>query len=379
MILRGNCLELMPTLPADAFDAIVTDPPYHLTNRGGGPSGKGLEGPHARARAGASARGFMGKAWDGGDIAFRPETWAHALRVAKPGAFLAAFGATRTFHRLTCAIEDAGWEIRDTLMWVYGSGFPKSHNGDWGGTALKPAWEPIILARKSPAGTVAGNFEMHGTGGLRIDPCGIGGDVADGGRWPANLLHDGSDEVLGAFPYALGQQADASTDTSSRKTASVYGELRRGRGVEASAEAANDGGVGFKMRPGLRRLDSGSAARFFYCAKADNRDRHDGLEDPGHQFTTGALPHDFAAVNSGARGNHHPTVKPTALMRWLCRLVTPAGGHVLDPFTGSGSTGRGAIAEGLQFTGIELDPAYAAIAEARIRVTQPGLPLGDAA
>ena len=185
MIHVGNCLDILPRLEADRFDSIVTDPPYGL--------------------------GFMGKGWDH-SVPGR-EFWEAALRVAKPGAYLAAFGGTRTFHRLACAIEDAGWELRDTLMWVYGSGFPKSHNGPWGGTALKPAWEPIILARKPLTGTVAANHAAHGTGGLNIDGCRVPGEKPattrgaggqngaysplgaqgriddDGlGRWPANLI-----------------------------------------------------------------------------------------------------------------------------------------------------------------------------------------------
>lgn len=406
MIQIGDCIRVLATLDAESVDAIVTDPPYHLTNNGGGPTGDGAATPYARARAGAKSTGFMGKAWDGGDVAFRPETWAAVLRVAKPGAYLAAFGGTRTFHRLACAIEDAGWEIRDTLMWVYGSGFPKSKNlsGDregWG-TALKPAWEPIILARKPLIGTVDTNVLRHGTGALNIDGCRISGEpvtvgmsmahrggryaageggrgtsesyVNSSGRWPANVLHDGSDEVLAAFPQAKGQEGPISATAPSPKTSNVYGRMQREG--EASADSENAGAVGFRMRPGARRLDEGSAARFFYCAKASRDDRHDGLRDPGRQLFTGATPRDYERVEGARQGNHHPTVKPTELMRWLCRLVTPPGGLVLDPFTGSGSTGRGALLEGCQFVGIELDAEYAAIAAARIRAVQPGLPLG---
>lgn len=374
MIHVGDCREIMPTLPADFADAIVTDPPYHLTE------GKG------------TAKGFMGKEWDGGDIAFQPSTWSAALHVAKPGAFLAAFGGTRTFHRMACAIEDAGWEIRDTIMWVYGSGFPKSHNGLWGGTALKPAWEPIILARKPPAGTIAANHEAYGTGGLNIDGCricwpdgvtpdigtpGWGGPakkltVVPGqddetidrtppsplGRWPANIIHDGSDEVLAAFPDAPGQIADTSTNFQARKTQNTYGVMRRERAGEPSSDSENTGSVGFKMRPGARRTDSGSAARFFYCAKASRADRNAGLMRENADWQS-------------RNGNHHPTVKPTDLMRYLCRLVTPARcdvlpAIVLDPFMGSGSTGRAAVLEGFAFIGIEIDPVYAAIAASRI-------------
>ena len=376
MIHVGNCLDIMPTLEANRFDSIVTDPPYGL--------------------------GFMGKGWD--HAVPGREFWEEALRVAKPGAYLAAFGGTRTFHRLACAIEDAGWELRDTLMWVYGSGFPKSHNGDWGGTALKPAWEPIILARKPLTGTVAANHAAHGTGGLNIDGCRVptGDEVnpsiarrqgavnhlstrsaaeaqADGriesrqspeayraeragealGRWPANLIHDGSEEVLEAFPVAPGQSAAVSGNEPSSKTRNVLGLY----GERATS---------------VPRGDTGSAARFFYAAKASREDRNDGCEGMKARpllWSSGTQsPGTFQAEGTRrASENNHPTVKPTELMRWLCRLVTPAGGLVLDPFAGSGSTGRGAIAEGMQFIGIELDPHYAAIAEARIRVMQPGL------
>jgi site-specific DNA-methyltransferase (adenine-specific) len=293
--------------------------------------------------------GFMGKEWDHGVPGV--EFWEAALRVAKPGAHLVAFGGARTFHRLACAIEDAGWEVRDTLGWLYGSGFPKNHN------ALKPAWEPIILARKPPFGSVAGNIQRLGTGGLNVEDCRVpidagdaaaiekqvvgfnqtrsiggsgkyqGGAVIDrgaysaaSGRWPANIVHDGSDEVTAGM---------------------------------------------------------GSAARFFYCAKASKADRDEGCEglpqtiqqsvahgDKRH----GTLPYtnEPREMKPRPRGNHHPTVKPTALMRWLVRLVTPRGGLVLDPFTGSGSTGKAAMLEGMRFVGAELNPEYAAIAEARI-------------
>ena len=233
------------------------------------------------------------------------------------------------------------------------------------GTALKPAWEPICVARKPLAGTVAANVLAHGTGALNIDGCRVATDdvlqlgktglasekfftkgVAsqiekhqhDAGRWPANIIHDGSDEVLGAFPQAPGQMANVSTTAPSPKTSNVYGKmLREG---EPSANSDNEGAVGFKMKPGMRRLDAGSAARFYYAAKASKSDR--GAE------------------------NTHPTVKPTDLMRYLCRLVTPPGGVVLDPFVGSGSTGKAAMLEGFQFIGIDMTPEYLAIAEARI-------------
>ena len=256
-------------------------------------------------------------------------------------------------------MEDAGFDIRDQIMWLYGSGFPKSHNldGDWKGwgTALKPAHEPIVVARKPIKGTVAENVTRWGTGAINVDGCrvGMGGEVVRTGRgcsdsiygngnglrpasmgtvvfeshklgrWPANIIHDGSDEVVAGFP----------------------GE------------------------------DSGSTARFFYCAKASKADRDDGCEGLAERQTTGGggtndpngddVCGEYGSVKAPAR-NHHPTVKPTTLMRYLCRLVTPPGGLVLDPFAGSGSTGRGAVAEGFRFIGIELSEEYAEIARRRI-------------
>lgn len=365
-ILHGDCREIMQALPEASVDAIVTDPPYEL--------------------------GFMGKGWDKSGVAFDVETWRQALRVLKPGGHLLAFSGTRTYHRMVCAIEDAGFEVRDQIGWVFGSGFPKSHNGEWGGTALKPAWEPICMARKPLIGTVETNWREHGTGALNIDGCRIesggehmvnrivtkrttvSGDERDGaslgmygagasftpnnhpgGRWPANLIHDGSDEVLAAFPQAPGQMADASSSSSSRKTAGVYGAMKRGNAAGAQ----------------LARGDSGSAARFFYCAKADRADRNAGLEDPGPQFKSGRTPRDAEHVEAAKRGNHHPTVKPTDLMRYLCRLITPPGGTVLDPFMGSGSTLKAAELEGFSAVGIELDAAYIAIARRRIASDAP--------
>lgn len=377
MIHVGDCLEVMRGMAENSVDAIVTDPPYGLS--------------------------FMSKRWDC-DVP-SADIWVQCLRVLKPGGHLLAFAGTRTQHRMAVRIEDAGFEIRDMIAWVYGSGFPKSHNGEWGGTALKPALEPITVARKPLVGTVAANWQQHGTGGLNIDGCRVetsdnlgGGDQSatpkigpDGwnrpwmqdeqskaahaarcnanvakaealGRWPANLIHDGSEEVLAAFPEAQGQLARARTDAVPHGN-QVYGALKN---VTSQPEPRGDGG---------------SAARFFYCAKATRADRNDGLESgPVPAVTAGATMRDRETANWSARnGNHHPTVKPTDLMRYLCRLVTPAGGLVLDPFAGSGSTGRAAIAEGYQFVGIELDPEYAAIAEARCRAVQPGLSFGDVA
>lgn len=366
----GDCIAVMRTLPANSVASIVTDPPYGL--------------------------GFMDKAWDKGVPGV--EFWDEMLRVAKPGAYLLAFGGTRTSHRMTCAIEDAGWEIRDTIMWLYGSGFPKSHNGPWGGTALKPAHEPIIMARKPLVGTVAANVLAYGTGGLNIDLCRVDtGEVnpsiarrqgavnhlsdrpaaeteAEGklksrqspeayraersgealGRWPANVIHDGSEEVLAGFPDAPGQQGRAKDDGEATGNA-VYGAMRN-----------------VTAQPEPRAESDKSAARFFYCAKASRADRNDGCDRLAAKpllWTSGdKSPGTFqSAATKRVATNNHPTVKPTDLMRYLCRLVTPAGGLVLDPFMGSGSTGRGALLEGFRFVGIEQDADYTAIAQHRIQ------------
>ena len=390
-VYHGDCLTVMPTLEADSIDAIVTDPPY------------GLE--------------FMGKDWDNGVPG--KHFWQEALRVAKPGAHLLAFGGTRTFHRLVCAIEDAGWQIRDTIGWLYGSGFPKSLNvgkaidkaagaerntachkrterenwrfetqdtpslppitdeakqWDGWGTALKPAMELICLARKPLDGTVAANVLKHGTGGLNIDACRIstnGENLAverDGkaldtrgqgwgfksvsrdnqGRFPANIIHDGSDEVLAVFP-----QSD------------------RGKGARIiHAQSSGTGRAKGHDKPydSLDHGDSGSAARFFYCAKASKQDRDEGCEgiDARNNMRVNAPRANEESKHATQRGNFHPTVKPTALMRYLCRLVTPPDGIILDPFMGSGSTGKAALFEGFNFIGIELDAEYVEIAKARI-------------
>lgn len=337
-VIQGDCLDVMRGMDAMSVDSVVTDPPYGLK--------------------------FMGKQWDHGVPG--PQFWVEALRVAKPGAYLVAFGGTRTYHRLTCAIEDAGWEIRDCLSWLYGSGFPKSHNGPWGGTALKPGWEPIILARKPLIGTVAANAAEYGTGGLNIDGCRIDGTVENrggwcnagyerpktaetfvegspvssglartSGRWPANVVLD--DAAAAMLDEQSGERG-ASGRASGRTLAGPTGKGRAfGARVGTDAEAPFYG-------------DSGGASRFFYCAKPSRAER--GID------------------------NVHPTVKPIALMRWLCRLVTPAGGLVLDPFTGSGTTGCAAVAECFRFVGCEKETEYADIAEKRIASAVPEPTLG---
>jgi site-specific DNA-methyltransferase (adenine-specific) len=365
----------------------------------------------------------MGKSWDATGVAYSVELWQEVMRVLKPGGHLLAFSGSRTYHRMAVAIEDAGFEIRDQIMWIYGSGFPKSHDvskgidkqagvereilgiarmqpdirgnnyaqgqreygGDtvpqfitapataeakqwqgWG-TALKPAHEPIVVARKPLIGTVAANVLTYGTGGLNIDGSRIGneeivttngkgfagsfeGGVNDNGgsthqgRWPANVIHDGSDEVVALFP-----------DTTSGKPA---GKKNIGNGYHGNFGSIAVTGFG----------DSGSAARFFYCAKASKRDRNEGLDGFEAKLRNVRKGDENAIFtpNNLREKNHHPTVKPTELMRYLCRLVTPPGGIVLDPFMGSGSTGKAAMYEGFEFVGIELTDEYLPIAKARI-------------
>jgi site-specific DNA-methyltransferase (adenine-specific) len=372
----GDSRDLLKALAPDSIDSIVTDPPYEL--------------------------GFMGKSWDASGIAYDVALWREALRVLKPGGHLLAFGGSRTYHRLACAIEDAGFEIRDQIMWLYGSGFPKSlnlegkHKG-WG-TALKPAHEPVVMARKPLDGTVAVNVQQYGTGALNVDGCRIPIDLAiddprlggngtwssdkmaknvyEGGyagervgssplgRWPANVIHDGSDDVLAGFPHTKSGTGAVKKATGNGYAPNAYGKESREAGT-----------------PNIEYGDEGSAARFFYCAKASKADRDEGMEGFAERKTgmsNGAQLHgegydkgqDIGMNRVISRKNHHPTVKPTALMRHLCRLVTPPGGLVLDPFMGSGSTGKAARAEGFRFVGIEREPEYFAIASARVSPDQ---------
>ena len=392
-ILEGECVQVMKTLPDCSVDAVVTDPPYGIRFMGQAWDGADIEHrymtrsakPDARRRNGMAAAAGQYDLSPAAMLAFQEfsETWARqALRVLKPGGHLLSFSSPRTYHRMACGIEQAGFELFDQIMWVFGSGFPKSHNGEWGGTALKPAHEPIAVARKPREGTIASNWRAHGTGALNIDRCRVfpesvaevqaqqqHGAEYSAGRWPANLLHDGSDEVLAAFPRASGQRANLSATAPSEKTSNCYSRMRRDG--EASAVSENEGVVGFKMKAGARRLDAGSAARFFYCAKADRADRNEGLGDPGPQFKKGSTMRDAENVGRARKGNFHPTVKPTDLMRYLCRLVTPAGGVILDPFMGSGSTLKAAELEGFSAVGIEIDPDYVQIARQRIAADAP--------
>lgn len=400
-IFHGNNIDLLRQMPDCSVDAIVTDPPYEL--------------------------GFMGKKWDSTGIAYSVELWSECLRVLKHGGHLLAFSGSRTYHRMAVAIEDAGFDIRDQIMWVYGSGFPKSldvskaidkqagaereivatipdrwsgkgqvlqrseqqpnesvnittpatdaaqHWSGWG-TALKPAHEPIVMARKPLAEkTVAENVLRHGTGAINIDGCRVeasdsfGGGAkgtsgfADGyahdgwvagsslGRFPANFIHDGSEEVLALFPTSVSKSGGKS-------------------GTNPNPMSWTEEN---KDRERIGHDDSGSAARFFYCAKANKAERNAGLQD---------LPEKEAGIkNESGRGfsetdphrkimrqNFHPTVKPIALMRYLVRMVTPPNGTVLDPFAGSGTTLVAAILEGFDAIGMELTADYLPIIEGRV-------------
>ncbi|MFG1246778.1 DNA methyltransferase [Xanthobacter flavus] len=371
---------MLRAIPDASIHAVVTDPPYALVSigkrfgkEGAAPAQFGRDGAYSRASA-----GFMGQQWDTGEVAFAAEFWSEVLRVLKPGGHVAAFSHVRTYHRVACAIEDAGFEIRDQLAWCYATGFPKgiplgkhvdAELGiDWWDEterergevshahayldafdiALKPAWEPIALARKPLEGTVAANVLAHGAGALNIDGCRVGDEVrraaftslapcsgnalgAAGtsearrgtqgdiktyvGRWPANIVHDGSPEVVAAFPEAPGALRAVTGNEPSSPFANVYGDM-----------PSRAGGA-------IPRGDSGSAARFFYSAKADSDDR---------------------------LGSKHPTVKPVDLMQWLCRLVTPPGGTVLDPFAGTGTTGEAAWREGFSAVLVEREAEYQA-------------------
>lgn len=391
----GDCLDVMRTLPDNSVDSVVTDPPYGIRFMGKAWDGKDIEertayraGMPSQAAAAGVTGGHSSRAAEagkydltpGGMKAFQAFTfeWAtECLRVLKPGGHLLSFASPRTYHHLAVGIEMAGFEIRDQIMWVFGSGFPKSHNlkGDYEGwgTALKPAHEPICMARKPFRDTVAENMAEHGVGALHIDACRIGveetsrtqrgttnsweggsfsGEVATGsssGRWPANLIHSGCADVVAIFPTEAGASAPVlGTESSMASIGNITGERDRVQGAFHN--------------------DSGSAARFFYCAKTSRTDRHEGMLNPGPQFKQGTTLRDVQTAE--LKGNTHPTVKPTDLMAYLLRLVTPPGGLTLDPFVGSGSTGKAAMLEGFDFIGCDNDKSYLAIAEARILYAQ---------
>jgi len=363
-ILHGNNLEVLPTLADNSVDSIVTDPPYEL--------------------------GFMGKGWDSSGIAYSVQLWTECLRVLKPGGHLLSFGGTRTYHRMVVGIEDAGFEVRDMISWISNKTFPKSHNlkDEWAGwgTGLKPTVEPIVMARKPLIGTVAHNVLTHGTGALNIDGSRIGHnepikimkaqnqeskgfgqsigrsekttELSAKGRWPANIILDEHtagllDEQSGHL-HGSGNISDVENDKGKGYESSGYEVSYNGR-------ANRDFGA-----------KGGGASRFFYVAKASKRDRNEGLEDlPKKQAAFGGHANNeqdgmTKQLVHAPRQNFHPTVKPTALMGYLVKLVTPPNGTVLDPFTGSGSTGKAAILNGFDFIGIEMTEDYLPIIKARL-------------
>lgn len=410
-LITSDCLLALKEMPDNSVDSVVTDPPYGLS--------------------------FMGKAWDY-DVP-SVEIWKEALRVLKPGGYLLSFAGSRTYHRMAVNIEDAGFEIRDMIEWVYGSGFPKSLNigkaydkkmgnertpyerpdfvarsnkteqrksqvicgekgkytkgtSEWEGwgTALKPAHEPIVMARKPLIGTVVENVMEYDTGGINIDGCrvegippsvpqpqlgvkkaeiynfatgeGRNGEMSNStqGRFPANLIHDGSDEVVGLFPSVKGQ----------------YGGKGRAANSKSGRYAWNNGKEEVNNKGATQGIsDSGSAARFFYCAKASKSERNAGLEGLEAKFAPKGNnegrdmsnpKNHLGGMQSSKMQNFHPTVKPIALMQYLVRLVTPPNGTVLDPFMGSGTTGIASKKENFDFIGIEMSEEYVEIARARI-------------
>lgn len=392
LLINNDCRHALKEIDDESVDSIITDPPYGLSdppdiNKVIDKWIKGESHTHNK-------KGFMNKEWD--SFVPEPHIWKECLRVLKPGGHLLSFFGTRTFDIGSLSIRLAGFEIRDTIMWVYGSGLSKSMNIEkafireanriashsnpdkmlesrmaeqsqiwkgWG-TTLKPALEPVIIARKPLSEKrVIDNLLEHGCGAINIDECrvmptneskertnedskdrrytqhgstnfavkpGIRGGHPDG-RLPSNLIHDGSEEVMTAFPEAPGQLTKASSNPDSPRTRKVYGSYQR----------SDD-----PMSP---RGDKGSAARFFYCAKANTKDRNEGM---------------IEGIND------HNTVKPNKLMRYLCRLFTPPNGVILDPFMGSGSTGKAALQEGFHFIGIEMNESHFSISKQRIENTK---------
>jgi site-specific DNA-methyltransferase (adenine-specific) len=432
--MEGDCREVMASMEAESFHACVGDPPYGLEFMGkewdklwdGRPSG-GFNGGHHVGRVGPQYKGgAAAQEWHG--------LWlAEAYRVLKPGAFLLAFGGTRTWHRLACAIEDAGFELRDTVMWLHGQGFPKSldvskaldkkagaqrptvgtemvdigiqsgsmHAGresrfveravtapatdaarqwqGWG-TALKPAYEPILVARKPLCGTVAENVLAHGCGGINVDGCRVAGAA-----WVRDTGHKKS--MAGGKFHAAAEAPHVEII----QVANPAGRWPANVCLDEEAAGLLDEQSG-QLTSGAR---TGGASRFFYCAKASRREREAGLANgecgmrnadlpDAHNLSSNACARCGKRVKANGSGdrcqcgpdritvklpralNHHPTVKPLALMRWLVRLVTPPGGTVLDPFCGSGTTGCACALEGFSFVGIEQDAGYCEIARKRI-------------
>ena len=329
MIICGDCLVEMRKMESNSISCIVTDPPYGL--------------------------GFMGKAWDVGLP--HHEIWGEALRVVKPGGFLLAFGGTRTYHRLTCAIEDSGWKIRDCIMYLYGSGFPKSHNHfglEGYGTALKPAYEPIIMAMKPCDGTFKENAEKWGQAGINIDGCRVAGKPRTTHKNGNYKGHDQDDAI-----YNLGFKEHHSACAEGRWPANVLCD-------EEAAKILDEQ----NRNPENSHSDSGGASRFFYCAKASSRERNEGCNELENSFISDgrtAISDTPYLRKETIRKNNHPTVKPLTLMEYLIKLVMPPkDGVLLDPFAGSGSTILAAHRLGVKALGIEKDTAYCEIARARL-------------
>jgi len=429
-IYNEDCLIQLKELEDNSIDAIVTDPPYEIS--------------------------FMSKGWDGTGIAFNTEVWEECLRVLKPGGHILAFGGTRTYHRMTVAIEDAGFEIRDCIFWCYGSGFPKSHdvgknieklkvggkknlkqigtkkglvatnhndkakttnpsgfsyrtnnkgysevatdrtqtNGEipvyeitndykgWG-TALKPAVEPVVMGRKPFKGSVAGNVLEWGTGGINIDGCRIGTEQIQQRQYDRTQEH--------ANQYGNGSKRESNgviTETQGRFPANLILDEEAGKILDEQSGtvrmASNVNGIAHHSKmnftPGeeskvkMKQVNvaeiKGGASRFFYCPKTSKKERNEGCGKLEEKMTSSGqkkfIGSNFESVAVVKGKNHHPTVKPCSLLQYLIRLITPKGGVVLDPFMGSGSTGKAAMKEGMDFIGIEKETEYFEIAQARI-------------
>lgn len=388
---QGDCVEVVRRWAADgiAFDSVVTDPPFNLESIARR-FGKAGSAPAQFGRDGAAnrlSRGFMGAAWDD-SVAMRPETWEAIGSAVRPSARILAFGGTRTWHRMACAMEDAGLEIEDTIVWTFGQGLVLRRS------RLKPGWSPIVLARRpGPAmdldidgcrveakgrplvvgsykDTMNATFSGRMDGSLRGDSTRIG--TTDEGRWPANLLHDGSPEVEALFPDAPGQIADASPTAPSDKTGSTYGRLRREGEATADKRYSDRGCTNFAAGPGMRRNDAGSAARFFNaCPESDEDDIHllyHAKVPRGDKvylcnicsthFSHSSMEVHRHGMRDWKHVTAHPTQKPVSLLRHLVRLVTPRGGLVLEPFGGTGTTVQAAVAEGFDCMAVEKEATF---------------------
>ena len=408
-VFQGDCREVLKGLPDNSVDSIVTDPPYEL--------------------------GFMGKKWDSSGIAYDVTVWQECLRVLKPGGHILAFGGSRTYHRLGVAIEDAGFEIRDTIAWISSKTFPKSLNvskaidkklgaerevvgkdiagnglglldrnstigGEFDltvaatpeaktwegwGTGLKQVVEPVVMARKPLDGTVAENTLAWGVGGINIDASRVAADMTEfvsaTGKPRSGMGHGhgfGMGEGFGGEnanpPHAQGRwPANVILDEVSAGLLDEQSGQVKGGTWNTTAGARPFDNNGKRTDFATTKTDSsvGGASRFFYVAKASKRDRNEGLEEmegrDARNFAQDAWTRDNMPFGEEPKKNFHPTVKPTALMRYLIKLVTPPGGTVLDPFTGSGSTGKAALLDGFQFVGVELTEEYLPIIEGRLR------------